>query len=236
MRSGIIRFARGGLIGWALVGSITLEHGCASLAHQKSGLDGTNSVLNQTGTGRAAAPRHTLREWRLEAKETGGFVQLILSSSGHYMMRHGYLYVDQTVGSGKTLMLSEVNIGKYGIRGSLVSMASPLKSTCQMRSPDLNSTVNLESVGHNLVMDEWATRNFIFERFNGRTELPFLKQGLGSLDGNSPLPGDLQDADGKFEAKLGCVKMQANGQIGFVPPDTIQDENAPAKESFEVAH
>lgn len=235
MQSGNFRFARFALTGWATVGLAFLVHGCASVGRVKSSLADANSVLNQAGSGRAAAPRHTLREWRLEL-DTGGFVQLILSSSGHYMMRHGYLYVDQSIGSGKPLMVSEVNIGKYGIHGSGVSIGVPLKSTCLPRL-GLDSHLTMESgAGQSLLMDEFATRNFIFEAVKNQTELPFLKQSLGSLDEKSSLPTERQNPDGNLETKLGCIQMQASGQIGFVLQEVDQDEATPRIPSEGVAH
>lgn len=188
---------------------------CASVNRGKSPSEGTRAALDQAAAGRAALPRHSLREWRLEV-DTGGFVQLILSSSGYYMLRHGYFYVDQAVGSDKTLMLSEVNIGKYVLRGSQVLMASPAKSTCVSRV-GINSFVVMDAAGQALVMDEFATRNFVFDEFKGRKPIPFLKQNMGSLDGSSTLPVDERDPDGRFEAKLGCVQMMENGQIAFIP-------------------
>ncbi len=189
---------------------------CASVNRGKSPAEGARAALDQAASGRAALARHSLREWRLEV-DTGGFVQLILSSSGYYMLRHGYFYVDRTVGSDKTLMLSEVNIGRYSLRGSQVMMASPVKSTCRPRV-GLHSFIAMEAAGQSLVMDEFATRNFVFEEFKGRKPIPFLRQNMGSLDGASALPVDERDPDGRFEAKSGCVEMSENGQIAFIPP------------------
>lgn len=235
MQSGNFRFARYALTGWAAIGLAFLVHGCASVGRAKSALADTNSVLNQAGSGRAAAPRHTLREWRLEM-EAGGFVQLILSSSGHYMMRHGYFYVDQTVGSSKALMLSEVNIGKFGIRGSQVSFGVPLKSTCPPRL-GMDSHLIMESgPGQSLLMDEFSTRNFIFEAIKGQMELPFLKQSLGSLDQNSQLPTEEHGSEGNLETKLGCIQMQASGQIGFVSQEETLDEPTARIPTAGVAH
>jgi len=152
------------------------------------------------------------------------------------MMRHGYFYVDQTVGSGKALMVSEVNIGKYGSQGSRVSMGVPLKSTCPPRI-GLDSHLIMESgPGQSLLMDEFATRNFIFEAIKVQMELPFLKQSMGSLDEKSSLPLEAQDPDGNLETKLGCIQRQASGQIGFVLPDAGSDDATPQSPSTGVAH
>ena len=233
MRGGINQFTKCAVARTAVGALVALAFflpACASTGRGKSGSIGANAVLNESGTGRAAAPRHTLREWRLEV-DTGGFVQLILSSSGFYMMRHGYYFVQQDVGTDMTLMLSEVNIGSYDIRGALVSMRRPSQTTCKQRLAG-NATLVAESVGQNFLLDEFASRNFVFEEFKGRKELPFLKQSLGSLDGKSPLPRDGQDADGKFATKLGCVQRQANGQISFIAPDDNTDSLDPPR----VAH
>lgn len=235
MQSGNFRFARSALIGWAAVGLTFMVHACASVGRSKSALAGANSVLNQSGSGRAASPRHTLREWRLEL-DTGGFVQLILSSSGHYLMRYGYSQADQTIGSDKTLMVSEVNIGKYGIHGSKVSVGVPLKSTCLPRIGQDSHLILESGLAQSLLMDEFATRNFIFEAIKEEMELPFLKQSLGSLDEKSALPTEEGDPDGNLETKLGCVQMQANGQIGFALPEAVLDEGAPQSPSLGVAH
>ena len=240
MQSGNFRFAKYTLtkmarIGWGLMGLAFLVQGCASVGPAKSALAGANSVLNHAGSGRAAAPRHALREWRLEL-DTGGFVQLILSSSGHYMMRHGYFYGDSTAGSRTTFMVSEVNIGKYGLHGSQVFIGAPLKSTCRPRL-GLDSHLIMESgVAQSLQMDEFATRNYIFEATKAEMELPFLKQSLGWLDEKSPLPTEGRDSDGNLETKLGCIQMQATGQIGFAAPEAGSNDAIPKIPSLGVAH
>jgi hypothetical protein len=208
--------------------------GCASVDRSKSPAEGARAALDQAGSGRAALPRHNLREWRLEI-DTGGFVQLILSSSGYYMLRHGYFYADRTVGSDKTLMLSEVNIGKYVLRGSQVMMASPAKSTCSPRL-GAGSFVVMETAGQSLVMDEVATRDFVFDEFKGRKTIPFLKQSRGTLDRSSALPLDQTDADGRFEARLGCVQMRENGQVAFTPPGEQSNSGAAPAAPTGVAH
>lgn len=200
-----------------LVSVVVIAFGCASVERRRSPSEGARAVLNMAASGRAAAPRHNLREWRLEI-DTGGFFQLILSSSGYYMMRHGYFFADPSVGSGKTLMLSEVNIGTYSLRGPNLIMDGPAKSTCRQRIR-LSSAIVMEASGQSLLMDESATRDFVLDEFSGRKQLPFHKQTLGSLDGSSFLPADEADDGGRFEARLGCVQVKPDGQVAFTPPE-----------------
>lgn len=198
--------------------------GCASVERGKASQAAVGAALNQA-SGPGAAPKHQLREWRLEL-DTGGFVQLVLSSSGAYLLRHGYFYFDKNMPGGKTLLLSEANIGKYALRGSNLSLAAPLKSSCQMRI-GAKDAITMNGTDENLLMDEFSTRNFVFDEFKGRRILPWHKKFMGTLDMQSGLPTDEEDADGRFVAKMGCVQMQSGGIVAFVSPEEqqkLQDE------------
>jgi hypothetical protein len=209
--------------------------GCASVDRGKVSQQSVDSALNQA-SGRNAAPKHQLREWRLEL-DTGGFVQLILSSSGTYLLRHGYFFLDKNISGGKTLLLSEANLGKYVVRGTNLSLSAPIKSSCQMRL-GATAVITMDGNGENLVMDEFSSRNFVFDEFKGRRVLPWLKKFMGSLDADSGLPADDEDSDGKFAAKMGCVQMREGGNISFISPEEqkkMMDDKNPAAESG-VAH
>ncbi len=169
--------------------------------------------LKQEGHG--LTPRHNLREWRLEL-DSGGFVQLILSSSGFYMLRHGYHYPDESGSDPVTLMLSESNIGRFAFHGTKLLLSTPIKSSCRQR---LGGSTELEmEVAVNTVrLDDYASRNFVVGEYVARRELPFFQQMMGSLDGSSPIPVTERDPDGSFESRVGCIQNQASGAISFIP-------------------
>lgn len=210
--------------------------GCASVDRGKSARESIGASLNQA-SGRNAAPRHQLREWRLES-EMGGFVQLVLSSSGTYLLRHGYHYLDKSAPAPKTLLLSEASLGRYAVQGSQLALAAPMKSTCPMRI-ESQTIVTLDGAGEDLLMDEFASRNFVPDEFKGRLVLPWLKKFMGSLDEASVMPTDVEGAEGNFAAKMGCVEMRDGGSVAFVAPEEqkspIEQPASPA-ESGGVAH
>lgn len=202
----------GGRIPVALIaGVLMLQSSCASVNRRKSASEVASAQLRQDGAG--LAPTHQLREWRLEV-DTGGFVQLILSSSGVYMMRHGYYFTDKQSGSPVTVMLSEANIGTYNLQGQKLYLQGPFKSSCKDRI-GIRSSIQMEVTGKNVLMDEFSTRNFVFDDFKGRKEMPFHQQFMGTLDRSSQVPDGGRDDDGRFESKLGCVQMGPDGRIGF---------------------
>ncbi|MEY4631873.1 MAG: hypothetical protein RIQ81_1993 [Pseudomonadota bacterium] len=191
--------------------TVAMQASCASVGRRKSAAEAASAQLRQGGAG--LAPTHQLREWRLEVN-SGGFVQLILSSSGVYMMRHGYYFSDKQSGSPVTVMLSESNLGAYSLQGQKLFLHGPFKSSCNERT-GRRSPLEMEVTGTNVMMDEFSAKNFLLDESDGRKEMPFHQQFMGTLDRSSIVPAGGRDADGGFESRMGCVQMGPDGRIGF---------------------